>query len=121
VFGNVVKMTKILLEELRILGIIEEGKTLGAEESLNKTEIVSKLERTILMEEVSCRQKSRNLFLKEGDKSKKFFHRMANSNRRRKYIDSLLIGGTISTNSRRSTSIVSSFIKVVHQAAQLEA
>jgi len=44
------------------------------------------------MEEVSWRQKSRVLWLKEGDECTKFFHSIANSNRRYNSIDSLLIG-----------------------------
>ena len=36
-----------------------------------------------LMEEISLRQKSRETWLKEGDKNIGFFHKMANSNRRR--------------------------------------
>jgi hypothetical protein len=44
-------------------------------------------------------QKSRVLWLQEGDKCNRFFfHTMANSNKRRNSIDSLLIDDTISTN-----------------------
>jgi len=45
------------LEELHVLGIIEEGRALGVEESMKKVEIVSELERSTLMEEVGWRQK----------------------------------------------------------------
>jgi hypothetical protein len=51
-----------------------------------------------LMKEVSWRQKSRPLWLREGNKYTEFFHKMAYSNRRKNSIDSLLIDGTISTN-----------------------
>ena len=49
------------------------------------------------MEEVSWRKKSRVLWLREGDNSK-FFHKMTNFNRRKNYIDPLLIDGTFSTD-----------------------
>jgi hypothetical protein len=52
------------------------------------------LERCSLMEEVSWRQKSEVLWLKEGDKCTKFFHSIAKSNRRYNSLDSLLIGDT---------------------------
>jgi len=96
-FGNV-ERKKILLDEVRVLVIIKEGRALGVEESMKKVEIVSELERSTLTEEVSWGQKSRILWLREGDKCTKFFHIMAISNRRRNSIDSLLIVGTISTN-----------------------
>ena len=40
----------------------------------------------------------RALWLREGDKYTKSFHKVANSNRRKNSIDSLLIEGTLSTN-----------------------
>jgi hypothetical protein len=50
------------------------------------------------MEEVSWRQKSRLLWLKEGNKWTKFFHSIANSNRRHNAIDSLMIEDNLSSN-----------------------
>ena len=46
-----------------------------------------------LLEEVSWRQKSRELWLKEGDKITSFFHRMANSHRRRNCIKKVRVNG----------------------------
>lgn len=48
------------------------------------------------IEEVSWRQKSRYLWLREGDKSTKFFQRVANSHRRSNQIDKLQIEEEIS-------------------------
>jgi len=62
---------------------------LGGEELLKKADVI---------EEVSWRQKSRVLWLKEGDKCTKFFHSIANSNKRYNSIDSLLIDGRSSSN-----------------------
>ena len=45
------------------------------------------------LEEVSWRQKSREIWLKEGDRNTGFFHRMANSHRRRNSISSISING----------------------------
>jgi hypothetical protein len=47
------------------------------------------------------RQKSRALWLRGGDKRTKFLHKVANSNRRKNSIDSLLIDGTLFTNRMR--------------------
>jgi hypothetical protein len=67
VFGKVERNMRSLLEELWISDVIEEGRALGAEEITKKTKVVSELESTFLMEEVSWRQKSRVLWLKGGE------------------------------------------------------
>jgi hypothetical protein len=89
---------------------LKRGRALGVEESMKKAKIVSELERSTLMEEVSWRQKSRILWLRKVT-SAKFFHTMANSNRRRNTIDSLLIDGTISTNRSEISEHIVQFYK----------
>jgi hypothetical protein len=65
---------------------------------LRKAETVRELEKCSLLEEVSWRQKSRMLWLKEGDKCTKFFHSIANSNRRYNSLNSLVIGDSLSSD-----------------------
>ena len=50
------------------------------------------------MEEVDWKQKSRALWLSEGDKCTKFFNKMANSYGKNNSIESLLVDGTVSTD-----------------------
>ncbi|RVW56212.1 Transposon TX1 uncharacterized 149 kDa protein [Vitis vinifera] len=45
------------------------------------------------MEEISWRQKSRQIWLKEGDKNTGFFHKMANSNRRKNCLKKIKVNG----------------------------
>jgi len=71
--GNVERKKKVLLEELHVFDVLEEERVLGVEEKLKKEEIVSELERATLMEDVGWRQKSRVLWLREGDKNTFFF------------------------------------------------
>jgi hypothetical protein len=97
VFGTVERNKRKLLEELQVFDTIEGSRALGEGELLKMVEIVSEIERCSLLEEVSWRQKSRVTWIK-GDKCTKFFHSIANSNRRYNSIDSLLIGDSISSN-----------------------
>ena len=48
-----------------------------------------------LLEKISWRQKSRVLWLREGDINTKFFHQTANSNRMNNSIGSLIFGGVL--------------------------
>jgi hypothetical protein len=98
VFGNVKRKKMNLLEELWVFDVIEEGRALGGEEITKKAEVVSELESSSLLEEVSWRQKSRVLWLKEGDKCTKFFRSIASSKRRYNSIDSLLTDRRLSSN-----------------------
>ena len=45
------------------------------------------------MEETSWRQKSREVWLKEGDRNTNFFHKMANTHRRRNFLSKVKING----------------------------
>jgi hypothetical protein len=68
---------------------------------LRKAAVINELERTTLLEEVSWRQKLRALWLREGDKCTKFFHRVANSNRRNNSIEQLVVNGTVCSDQSR--------------------
>jgi hypothetical protein len=98
VFGHVEKNKKDLLEEIRELDSLEENRDLDDKEKKKKLLLTMELERLLLCEEISWHQKSRAIWLKEGDKNTKFFHRVANSNRRNNSIDSLNVNGPLTYN-----------------------
>jgi len=82
-FGNVSVKKQALWCKLNDLDVKEETFILTPVEKLDQSNLRSDIEKLALMEETSWRQKSRVLHLKEGDANTKFFHRMANSNRKK--------------------------------------
>jgi hypothetical protein len=58
-----------------------------------REDLKAEVNRLAQLEECSWRQKSRVLWLKEGDNNTKFFHKVANSNRRRNHIGGLEVDG----------------------------
>ena len=56
-----------------------------------KMEALKKFKRWALLEEISWRQKSKEIWLNEGDRNTGFFHRMANSHRRGNQISKMRI------------------------------
>uniref|UniRef100_A0A2N9IY01 Reverse transcriptase domain-containing protein n=1 Tax=Fagus sylvatica TaxID=28930 RepID=A0A2N9IY01_FAGSY len=92
-WGGDVRIKKLeLMQELQMLEGKKDQGLLTAEEKSNRLNTQAKLEKTLLLDEVSWRQKSRVQWLKEGDKNTKFFQRTANANRRNNYIESLQHG-----------------------------
>ena len=81
-FGNVVCQKNQLLEELKKLDAKEGDSGLTDGEKGHRAALRSQVEHLLSLEEISWRQKSRMLCIKEGDNNTKFFHKMANSYRR---------------------------------------
>jgi hypothetical protein len=98
-FGNVGIKKNQLLYELHEIDRAAESCLLNFDEKLRKESLVTELEQTILLDEISWRQKSRVLWLKERDRNTQFFHQMANCNHRNNSISTLLIDGEMSTDS----------------------
>ncbi|KAF5470705.1 hypothetical protein F2P56_011202 [Juglans regia] len=94
-FGNTENKWKLLMQQLQSLEERELLGDLSGEELGRKIVLVDDLEKITLMEEISWRQKSRVLWLKEGDKCTKFFHRMANFHQRNNAIEVLHDGENI--------------------------
>jgi hypothetical protein len=81
------------LSDIEELDRQEESRGLDGEERERRGMLRGELERLVVMDEIAWRQKSRVMWLKEGDKCTKFFHRVANSNRRNNSITSLDVDG----------------------------
>ncbi|KAG6717073.1 hypothetical protein I3842_04G079300 [Carya illinoinensis] len=89
VFGHIDNQKSSLLEELQDLERRELLGETSEEVLLRKGTVLANLERVLLSKEISWRQKSRALWLKEGDKCTKYFHKVANSHQCSNAIESL--------------------------------
>ena len=72
---------------------LEKERELGLEKHEERTKAKDDFKSCALTEEISWRQKSGETWLKEGDKNTRFFHRMANAHRRKKFLQNLRING----------------------------
>ncbi|CAN0856996.1 LINE-1 retrotransposable element ORF2 protein [Linum grandiflorum] len=95
VFGHIETQVTEVSNKIFELDTKEEDNFLTDDERIYRCLLKNKLDELWRREEVSWRQKSKNLWLKEGDKNTSFFHRCANERNRRNWIDRIAIGGQI--------------------------
>ena len=119
-FGNVTLKKQQLWNKLNDLDVREETQPLTAEEKLEQVNLRTKIEKLTLLEEISWRQKSRVLHLREGDANTKFFHRMANSNRRNNDIESLMVNGILSSDQGMITDCITQFFMNLYSKQQVD-
>ena len=83
------------MHELETAG---ERRELADIEKSERLWLINDLETNIYLEEICWRQKSRVIWLKEGDKNTKYFHKVANSHRRHNSIRNLSIHGVLTSD-----------------------
>ena len=93
VFGKVEYQKKDALRKVNYWDELEKDRGLSLEEIEARVKAKDDFKSWALMEETSWRQKSRETWLKEGDRNTGFFHRMANAHRRRNCLKSINING----------------------------
>ena len=113
-FGDLRERKKLILSDLGRIDLIEQEGNLNLDLVSERTLRRRELEDLLLKEEVHWRQKSRVKWIKEGDCNSKFFHRMTNGRRSRKFIKSLISerGVTLSNIEVISEEIVNFFGKL---------
>ncbi|RVW38098.1 hypothetical protein CK203_095113 [Vitis vinifera] len=91
--GNVSARKDAALEKLNYWDSLERLGSLSEEDRSSQWIARDEFSHCAIIEEISWRQKSMALLLKEGDSNTKFFHRMANARRRGDFINSLTVRG----------------------------
>ncbi|RVW13055.1 Transposon TX1 uncharacterized 149 kDa protein [Vitis vinifera] len=94
VFGKVGVNKRLALDKVNFWDSQEKLRSLLVEELEVRKEAKGDFEKWVLMEEISWRKKSREVWLREGDRNTSFFHRMTNSHRRRNCLSKSKINGT---------------------------
>lgn len=93
--GNLESKKRNILKELAIFDEVSKGKKLTTEEVTRKNFGLLEYEELLKYEEISWRLKSRSLWLKDGDRNTKLFHKMSNAHKRYNNIDQLVIQGEL--------------------------
>ena len=104
VFGNVGGRKTILMEEINRLDALEELAVLTREDQQKREGCCEELNKVMELDEICWHQKSHAVWLKEGDRNTKFFHRLANSHRRNNFIGALNIDGHMTLDSEEITA-----------------
>ena len=92
-FGRVEYRKNTALEQMEYWDAKEKTSRLSLEELEARNEAKEEYKKWVLLEEITWRQKSREVWLKEGDRNTGFFHKMANAHKRRNNVDRIKING----------------------------
>ena len=95
VFGDVAFRKKSLLTELLDIDMRGEMQVLTQEDRTRRLVVKSYIDYLASLEEISWRQKSKALFIKEGDNNTRFFHIIANSYRQTNQIRGVEVDGVL--------------------------
>ncbi|RVW17671.1 Transposon TX1 uncharacterized 149 kDa protein [Vitis vinifera] len=88
-FGELKEKKKSILNDLANFDAIEQEGGLNPDLLSQRASRKGELEELILREEIHWRQKAKVKWVKEGDCNSKFYHKVANGRRNRKYIKEL--------------------------------
>lgn len=117
--GNLSSQKKLLLGKLADLDAVLEARILTEVENERKSALFLEYEELLKKEEIAWRQRSRTLWLKEGNMNTKFFHKMANAHRRYNNIDQLCIQGETTEDASRTEGEIVEFYKNLYTEAVL--
>ena len=118
--GNVSVKKDAALEKLNYRDSLERFGSLSEEDRSSQRIAKDEFSHCAILEEISWRQKSRALWLKEGDSNTKFFHRMANARRRRNFISSMTVRGVRLDKEEELKEGIGSYFKSLFEEPDVE-
>ena len=95
VFGKVEVKKKEALRRVSFWDDLEKQRELVLEEREERLKAKEEFKSWAVLEEISWRHKSRDFWLKEGDRNTGYFHKMANAHRRRNCLRKISINGKL--------------------------
>ena len=105
------KKKQALLEEFDVLDVFSEENNLDDGERARLQEVKCELEHIWQMEETKAKQRSRDRFIKEGDRNTAYFQALANQRNRKKNINALLGPEGECVENKGMLEIVTNFYK----------
>ena len=93
----------------------EEMQVLIQEDRPRRLVVESDIDFLASLGEISWRQKSKALFIKDGDNNMQFIHRIANSHRRTNQIREVEVDGVLYEDESDVTNQVVDFVKKLYQ------
>ena len=105
------KKKQALLEEFDVLDVFSEENNLDDGERARLQEVKCELEHIWQMEETKAKQRSRDRFIKEGDRNTAYFQTLANQINRKKNINALLGPEGECVENKGMLEIVTNFYK----------
>ena len=93
IFGRVEYRKDLALNQVEFWDAKEKTSRLSLEELEARKDTREEYKKWVLLEEITWRQKSREVWLKKGDRNTGFFDKMANAHRRRNNVDRIRING----------------------------
>jgi hypothetical protein len=117
-FGDIHYRKSCYMRDILDLDVKEGREGLSSEEQRLREVLKGEVIQLAHMAETSWRQKSRAVWLKEGDNNTKFFHQVANSNRRRSYLGSLEVDGSLFEDKEEIKAQVVQFYRSLYQESE---
>ena len=110
------------LQQVDFWDQVESERSLIEEEFSRKKEAKEDYAKWVKLEEIHWRQLSRELWLREGDRNTGYFHRMANTHRRRQTMERIKINGVwLSEEQEVRSGIVDAFQRLLTEDSEWKA